>query len=380
MTVKERKELLYDYYMKYWCTDDEDNRKTALAWNAAISDEAKKLHEECIIIDGCAFNLETYNWQLQAAKPTALNMTIPQVYDPSASSIQHRLTDVLHAIVHDSEHFMAILKASDIEEAKKTDRVGLIMGAQTCDFVRNSDIEAMVYILQRVGFRVMQLAYHTRSFAADGCDTDTDAGITKHGKTMIRAMQKYGITVDLAHVGRRSTLEAMDMAEKPMVFSHTNSYKLFPGIRTITDEQAKKCAATGGLVGVCGFPQLIDDGKSFPTIERYIDTIKYFVDLIGIDHVGIGLDSNAEPGGYMHRNARNMGESYFGSAAPEETMFDIGFKEGRGKASVYVDGLYGLANFPNVVDKLLKGGFNHEEVKKIMGENFLRVFEETWAK
>ena len=100
-------------------------------------------------------------------------------------------------------------------------------------------------------------------------------------------MQKYGITVDLSHVGELSTLEAMDMSERPMIFSHSNPKGLFQHARNITDEQAKKCAALGGVIGVTSYPVTLWDGEHFPTIDTMVDCIDYYADLIGIDHIGL---------------------------------------------------------------------------------------------
>ena len=120
------------------------------------------------------------------------------------------------------------------------------------------------------------------------------------------------------------------------------------------------------------------DGENLPTIDRYIDAIAYFADLVGIDHVGIGLDSNAEPGAYNRQDARHIADGSFREDSPE-SMYDKAFAAGKGKASIYTDGIFGVANYPNIVDKLLKRGFSHDDVRKIMGENFLRVFKQTWT-
>ena len=373
------RELLKKYFMSYWCEDDPDNRALVTSWNKAISEEAKKLHEECIIIDGCTFYIESYNWQLQQARPTALNLTIPSVFDPSAGGVVDRIIDTLHTVNADPEHFMNILTSEDIYTAKREGKVGLILGAQNCDFILNRDYAAAVEIFARMGLRIMQIAYHTRSFAADGCATGVDAGITEQGKEMIRAMERNGITVDLSHVGNRSTLEAMDYAQKPMIFSHSNPKALFNHMRNITDEQAKKCASIGGVIGVVGFSPLLYDGKNLPSIDRFVDAIAYYADTIGIDHVGIGLDSNAEPGAYVRHDARRMAESFFSPTSPEN-LYDKAFAAGRGKSSVFTDGIFGVASYPNIVDRMLKRGFSSEDVKKVMGENFLRVFRATWNK
>lgn len=374
----ESRELLDKYFMAYSCEDDAENREIALKWNAEISDEARKLHEECIIIDTCAFYLETYNWQLKAAKPTALNLTVPSVFDPSAGGALDKVIDLLHVVSRYPEHFINIRTAEDILEAKRTGKVGAIIGAQNCDFIFSREPAATVEAFSRVGLRVMQIAYNHRSFAADGCATGTDAGITAQGREMIRAMERYGVTVDLSHVGCRSTLEAMDYVTKPVIFSHSNPKALFDRPRNITDEQAKKCAEIGGVIGAVAFAPNLYDGENLPTIDRYIDAIAYFADLVGIDHVGIGLDSNAEPGAYNRQDARHIADGSFREDSPE-SMYDKAFAAGKGKASIYTDGIFGVANYPNIVDKLLKRGFSHDDVRKIMGENFLRVFKQTWT-
>lgn len=373
------------YFMSYWCENNEENREAALAWNAAISDEARELHKECTIVDACAFYVEKDNWQLRAGCPSALNITVPDVSNPSYGSVVEKLVAMEHAVLASPERFMNILTVDDIAEAKRTGKVGLIFGAQSCDFAKSFDLDASMAILARMGLRIMQIGYHSRSFAADGCDTGTDSGITMQGKALIRAMERSGVTVDLSHVGHRSTLEAMDYAEKPMIFSHSNPKALFDNLRNITDEQAKKCAATNGVIGAVAFSPLLCDETRGASIDRYVDAIAYYADLVGIDHVGVGLDSNVEPGAYSREDAQSMADYYF-----DPTQFSPGCKEyyhdrveealraGKGRTSVATEGLYGMANYPNLIDHLLKRGFGREDVKKVMGGNFLRVFRDTW--
>ncbi len=368
-----QKKAIYDIVMNYWINDDPDLKVQALAWNAEASDEARKVHSECEIVDGCCFYLENYNWQLEQSKAACLNLTIPSVFDPSAGGAIKETADMLAVVNADPEHFINILTVDDIHEAHRSGRIGVLLGAQSCDFMLGRNVEAMAQIFSRIGFRIMQIGYNTRSFAADGCATGTDAGITKQGKALIRAMENNGITVDLAHVGRLSTLEAMDMAEKPMIFSHTNPRALFDHYRNITDEQIKKCASIGGVMGACAYAPILFDGEHVPTIDRFVDSICYYADLVGVDHVGIGLDSDAQPGAYVHHDAHNL-------ARNSSPAFEASYLAGKGKISANTDGILSLANHLNIVDKLLRRGFSAEEVKKIMGGNFIRVFEQTWKK
>ena len=371
MLTSSQKKELYDIVVNYWINDDPDLKAMAISWNNEASEEARKVHSQCEIVDGCTFYLENYNWQLEQSKAACLNMTIPAVSDPSAGGAIMETAEMLSVINSDPEHFINILTVDDIHEAHRSGRIGILLGAQSCDFIQARDINAMVEVFARIGLRVMQIGYHTRSFAADGCATGTDAGITEQGRTLIRAMEKNGITVDLAHVGRLSTLEAMDMAEKPMIFSHANPRAMFDHFRNITDEQIKKCASIGGVIGACAFTPILYDGVHLPSIDRFVDAICYYADLVGVDHVGIGLDSNGQPGAYVHRDAYNI-------ALGSSPAYEANYLAGKGKASANTDGILGMANHLNIVDKLLKRGFSAEEVYKIMGGNFIHVFEQTW--
>ncbi|MDO5377225.1 MAG: membrane dipeptidase [Clostridia bacterium] len=369
--TQEQQKAIYDIVVNYWTSDDPDLKAIALAYNAEATEQARRVHKECLIVDGCTFYLDGYNWQLEQSGAACLNMTIPSVFDPSIGGLVKEACDILDVVRKDPEHFVNILKVEDIYAAHESGRIGILFGAQNCDFMLCRDLEAMTELVERLGLRVMQIGYNTRSFAADGCVSGTDAGITTQGRALIRAMENHGITVDLAHVGRLSTLEAMDMATKPMIFSHANPKALFDHCRNITDEQIKKCASIGGVMGACAYSPILYDGEHIPSIERFVDAICYYADLVGVDHVGIGLDSDAQPGAYIHHDAHNLARK--GSPA-----FEASYLAGRGKASANTDGILSLANHLNIVDKLLRRGFSEEEVKKIMGGNFIRVFKQTW--
>jgi membrane dipeptidase len=147
--------------------------------------------------------------------------------------------------------------------------------------------------------------------------------------------------------------------------------------RNITDEQAKKCASMGGVVGVHCYGPIMYNGKDFPTIETFMDCIDYYVNLIGVDHVGIGLDSDATMGGYDRGTLINIHKRYMGPDI-ESSMQYNGYLAGRGYLSVRLEGLMNLANFPNITHHLIRRGYNEEDIQKILGENWLRIFRETW--
>lgn len=375
MSEEEKWKEIFEIKKKVACEDLPEIKEMILETNMGVSEEAKSIHKDSIVIDTCTFSLEGYSWNLQESGNTAILCTVVGTKE-SAGYAMRNIIDY-YSVVNNDDNLMMVYEPDDILQAKRDGKVGVIIGNQSCEFVHHNDIEAAVCAFHRLGVRVFTLAYNHRTFAADGCYTGTNAGITNDGKKLIKAMEKYGITVDLAHVGERSTLEAMEICQKPPIFSHENPKALYDHPRNATDEQAKKCAELGGVMGVSAYAVTLWNGKDFPTIEHFVNCIDYYVDLIGIDHVGIGLDSNATIGAYEHRKI-----IYFAKLLQEtEGTNSLSYKSyeaGRGYLGGGVEGLMNMANLPNVTDHLLKRGYSKNDIKKILGENWLRVFRDTW--
>lgn len=364
-----------DISRRFMCVADPEIKKLALSYNAQISEEAKKLHKDALIISASENNMEDWNWHLEEAGCAAINLTVPGTHD-SAGDAMRNIIDFFGTMQDYSEKLMHVRTVEDIYEAKRTGKTGVILGAQSCEFIQHDNLDAAVEVFARVGLRIMQIAYNHSTFAADGCFSGANNGITNDGKKLIKAMMKHGVVLDLSHMGYRSALECMDVVELPPIFSHSNPTVLFPTPRNITDEMAIKCAKMGGVIGVSCYNVMIWNGREWPTIDHYVDALEYWVTLVGIDHVGLGVDSIVTPGAYPHRDilgfsklAREQGDSSFAyqSAAAGRDLF--------GK---FPEGLESLANIPNIVDKLMQRGFSETELRKLLGENWIRVFKQWW--
>lgn len=379
MRMDELFNSVFDFAKSFYCEDNPDVKEMVLKINDSVSDEAKLIHEQAIVIDTCTFFLETYNWQLHASGATAINCTVPLPLDYTGEAVT-KIADYYETIRYEPR-LSLIEKADDILTAKKEGKIGVIIGAQSCEFIQHGDLYSMTQLFAKMGLRIMQIAYNHRTFAAEGCLAGDDAGLTNDGKTLIQAMEKAGIVVDLSHVGRRSTLEAIDVCEKPPIFSHSNPDTLFPHLRNITDEQAIKLANKNGVVGVCAFPPMCWDGEKYPSIDSFVDAIAYFADLVGIDHVGIGLDSNAQPGAYNRRELLRFGWmiNQMESTGATSNYYTASFAAGRGLKTLFCEGLVNLANLINITDKMLIRGFSKKDIEKVLGLNYLRVFREWWG-
>ncbi|OGO11719.1 MAG: hypothetical protein A2029_05815 [Chloroflexi bacterium RBG_19FT_COMBO_47_9] len=376
MTEKQKWEDIFTLYKNYLCEDNPRVKELALSYNAEVSPEARAIHDEAIVIDACVWHLQNWNWHLAEAGATAILATVPDTYDNTGEALKHIIE--YYALCHEIDEVVLVETADDIYNAKAAGKVGVIIGAQSCDFIHNPDIEESVEAFARLGLRVMTIAYNHRSFAADGCATGTDSGLTKEGKRMIRAMEKHGIMVDLSHVGTRSTLETMDFCQKPAVFTHSNAYQLYPHFRNVTDEQIKKCAEYGGVIGVSLYNVITWDGSDkFPTIDNIIDNIAYYADLVGIDHVGLGSDSGANPGTYPHRSCAYFGKLTRDTLGKDSLMYKS-YEAGRGVLGYFIEGCESLANFPNITERMLRRGFSKQDIQKVQGGNWVRIFKDWW--
>ena len=144
-----------------------------------------------------------------------------------------------------------------------------------------------------LGVRTMLPTYNHANAAGCGCLDENDTGLTAFGRDLVREMNAVGMVVDGSHCSRRTGLDLAATTAKPMVYSHSNFAALWDHPRNITDEQARACAATGGVIGINGVGIFL--GRNAPDehrqrVEAMADHIAYGADLVGIEHIGIGSD------------------------------------------------------------------------------------------
>ncbi len=336
-----------------------------------VSDEARRIHEDAIIIDACSFFLEGYNESIGASGITALNITVPDTSDDSGEAVKH-IADYYEVVRRDPK-LTLIETAGDIRAAKREGKVGVIIGFQNSRPFSHYFLESMVEVFRRLGARVVILAYNYRNFAADGCVEDPDGGLSSEGRKLIDMMNRAGIVIDCSHTGIRSSLEAIEISRKPCVFSHSNPKALSRQKRNITDEQIRAVAARGGVIGLTPFPPMNWNGeKIVPSIDSFLDSVDYVVKMVGIDHVGLGTDKEATPGAYprelIMRELETLPHSvgdYYGTFAGN---FD----------AVNLAGFPSVAFLPRFTQGLMDRGYGEDDIRKFLGLNFLRVFEEVW--
>ena len=221
------------------------------------------------------------------------------------------------------------LTVADLKAAHAAGQPAIILDTEGLDFLEKK-LERLEESYQR-GLRHMQLVHYTPNDIGDfQTGAVTHNGLTPFGADVIRACNRLGVVIDIAHATADTTKQAVKVSSKPLLLSHTalRGSKAQGGTalteRQVTPDHARAVADTGGSIGIWHF---------FPTLERYVDGLKEMADVVVVDHVSIGTDASASPGLI--------------------SQYD---------------------RFTLLVDAMLRGGFTAADAAKIIGGNYLRLF------
>lgn len=329
----------------------------------------KRAHEEAIVFDGACPLLTHSPAHTSHYVEGGVTVVAPSLAaNHNCGEAILRIADWLHIIRERSHELMRVTDVEGFHQAKADNRLGILFHFQNSLPLEQS-IE-LVDVYHALGVRVIQLTYNVRNFVGDGCLEPNDAGLSAFGRRLIKAMNRAGIAVDCSHTGIQTTLDAMDVSEQPVVFSHNLAKGVCDSPRNLTDEQIKRVAETGGVIGINGFPPFVAK-KRRPTLDDLLKHVDYIADLVGVEHVGIGIDFE-----------------YIGDSMQEASKahYDYFVKTGQWDPKdyppppyYYPSGLDDPRCFPNLTKALLERGYNEQETKKVLGGNFMRVYSQIWT-
>jgi membrane dipeptidase len=324
------------------------------------------VYRDGIIIDGSvsAPPSTLYASQLRSAGLTVANWTVSGGFEDTVSALQ-RINEFHWLLEQHPEETLLVERADDVVEAKRSRRLGIMLAFQGAGPLGHN--VHFVRTFHRLGVRMIGLTYNEGNAYAAGCLEPSNGGLTSFGIQLVREMNRIGVIVDLTHVGERSSLEAVELSEKPVVFSHSNAAGRQPNPRNITDRQMRACAEKGGVIGLAVFSAFVGEtrGGRQPGLEEYFGHIDYALDLIGPDHVAIGTDI------FIDHTDGVWWHAVTGRLYPEVT-------QGMSFRTHNIAGFDHQVEFPSVVEKMLGRGYDESTVRKIIGENWLRVFRDVW--
>jgi len=322
-----------------------------------ISSDAQQIHNRALVWDTHAcFPLnpnsdlsELQRYQSNGVNFVSLNIGMDMDSFENVMQVTARFRNYIAS--HSDEYVLALI-VNDIFNAKESGRLAIAFDLEGSDpLLGNLNMISFYYDL---GVRQMLLAYNKDNRASGGC-MEGNIGLTDFGKDVIREMNRVGMVVDVSHMGYRATMEAFEVSTKPVIFSHSNPKALREHARNISDEQIKACAQTGGVIGINGIGDFLTGTSS----EIYVQNIEYVLNLVGPEHVGLGLDYVIDKQELMDYIKGHP------DVFPPEKFNDY-------LAMVEPE------QIPEFTELLFQKGYDEQIISGILGGNFLRVAEEVW--
>lgn len=333
-------------------------------------ERATKLHRAAIIIDPCVQYLIKRTPRSDRSGLAAAGLTIPMPGDDLLQALP-RFQEFLE-IIHREPTFCLADSPQAIRTAHQQGKIAHICLAQDSLFIGVNP--KTLYLWKQLGLRICQLTYNEKNLVGDGCLERNDSGLSQYGRVLIRELERLGITIDLTHVGPRTFLEACAVAQAPLIASHSNPKSVVDNPRNISDEQIKAVAATGGVVCITTWAPLIWNGQpGMPTLADHLRCLDYAINLVGIDHVGISTDSVGTMGAYPPHEPDPDALPYGSVTDSFDRIAQPPDNNNRQPSD-----FNGIEDYSYLVQKLVDHGFSDAEIKKLLGENLLRVFEATW--
>jgi membrane dipeptidase len=206
----------------------------------------------------------------------------------------------------------------------------------------------------------------------DGCTERTDCGLSEFGLKVISEMNRVGLVIDLSHTGYKTSMEAIEASQKPVIFSHSNVYSVCNSPRNLRDDQIKAVAAKGGVIGINGYPAFVAN-KSKPSLNDFLEHVDYIARLVGTEHISLGIDYDVCTAGVISDDeAKAIYDEYVEAGLYDPKVYPP-------TPWYFPAGIEMPDKLPNLTAALLNRGYSEEDVKNILGKNLIRVFKEVWG-
>lgn len=282
----------------------------------------------------------------------------PEFNSQDYATIVNVIDSVKNEISENSDLFYLIKNSRDFEKIQNNNKIGYILALEGSGSIGNDfSLLNNYYVL---GLRSIALTHNNRNLLADGCAEKPDKGLSNLGKKFVEELNSLNIVIDLSHLSETSFWDVIKRINKPPVATHSNAKTLCNHPRNLTDDQIKIIAERNGVVGINFFSTFIDDNKKHATVDKLIDHIDYIVNLVGIKHVGLGPDFL----NYYIKDLKtfsNQATDPFGNPREIEGNFEV---------------INDPTGFPKFFELIQKRGYSDKEMKKIQGENFVRLYKE----
>jgi membrane dipeptidase len=252
----------------------------------------------------------------------------------------------------------------DIEKAKLENKTAIFFGFQNCSPIED-DI-GLVEKVHELGCRFMQLTYNNQSLLATGCYEKIDSGVTNFGREAIKEMNRVGIVVDMSHSAEKSTMDAIEISEKPIAITHANPSFWHAAKRNKSSDLLKMLSDSGGMLGLSLYPHHLKENTNC-TLDSFCEMVAKTAEIMGASKIGIGSDLCLDqPDSVVEwmRNGTWTKTKNYGEGSKNKPGFPKQpdwFEDTRG--------------FTNIEKGLKKIGFSDDETHGILGNNWYNFYK-----
>ncbi len=233
----------------------------------------------------------------------------------------------------------------DIKDTTDAGRIAAVLTVEGADYITEANGKELLRQLADLGVAVLgltwndsnQLAEGLNSIYPDASSSEPGMGLTEFGAEIVQKMNELGIVVDVSHLHENSFWDVLEVSDESVIASHSSAAAVHDHPRNLTDEQIEAIAAGGGVGHIAFVPSFLASDPDQASVQKVVDHIDHVVQLVGVEHVGLGSD-------------------FDGAVMPSD--------------------LSGASDLPRVTEELLGRGYTAEDVRLILGENALRVLSE----
>ena len=290
-----------------------------------------------------------------------------------------RLCDIAH-----QDFLIHCKRAEDIEYAHKHGKVAWVSVLESASCIEN-EVDRLD-ILYGLGVRSIGVNYSESNMLGSGLKEHMDGGLTDFGYDALVRMNKLGFLVDVSHTSDQTAMETIELSKDPIVVSHAGTRTLTPTTRMFPDEVIQALGEKDGVMAIEAAPNLtITEKHPFHSIDSYMEHVEHCIDLIGVDHVGCGPDTNYgdHVGLYLTNMERNsklgLGHYPRPGKVGESKFLGIDMNIEQLKKLKYVRGMENPSEcLQNVCRWMIKHGYSDTEIQKIIGQNGFELVKKVW--
>ncbi len=326
-------------------------------------ERARALHERASIIDALTYipivSDPAHFSRMISAGISGVHVSIPDSYDTHRECM--RKIAGWYAAFDSIDNILMVKSADDISRAKQEKKVAIIMGSQTAEIL-DGDL-GMLSIYDKLGLKILQIAHYKQNLLGAGCFESKDHGLTDFGVKVVEEMNRLRMLIDISHCGEQTSSEVIEVSKYPVAATHANPRKIANHFRNKSDDQIKALAEKRGVIGMNAWSRVAAEGNEQPSLDRFMEILEYTINLVGSDHVALGLDFTP-----MWTESEY---AVFRSKFP--ALCDPFTFETR-----YVKGLSDHTGIFEVTKGLVALGYSDQEILKILGGNWLTLFRNVW--